>query len=46
MSIGALSIGDHPVAGQAAEVAASTNKPPPRRTTTAKSDAIAQPDPR
>lgn len=46
MSLGAVSIGEAPLASQPA-AATSTGKPPPKkRTTVAKADTAAQPEPR
>ena len=45
MSLGAVSIGEVPLAAQPM-AATSSGKPPPKRTTVAKADTVAQPEPR
>lgn len=46
MSIGAVAIGEVPIAGLGGSSATIKNKPPKNRTIVANSDAIAQPEPR
>lgn len=46
MSIGALAIGEGPLAVQADAATIARRPPPPKRTIVATSDSVAQPEPR